>query len=528
MTGTRMARIGALVAGLLSFTVPAVASAPEPGFIDTPLVAGLEQPTAIAFLPDGTFLVTEKGGALKHVAGATTTTLITIPVCTVWETGLLGIALDPDFGTNGWVYLYRTKPLNGCGPHENQVVRVTLAPDGTIDPASLVELLGGINSFLAHNGGVVRVGPDGKLYVGVGDSGTSARAQDPGLLEGKVLRLERDGSVPPDNPFVRQPGVRGEVFALGLRNPFRFDFDPLSGRLWAGDVGLSTMEEIDIIVAGGNYAWPRCEGTEPPGCHQPGDVPPIFAYGRTEPTSLGTAIIGGTFAGDALAPFTGHYVFTDIGAGVIYRGRPTIGRDALVGLPVRIVGDAGLVVDFVRTADGAIAYVVLDRGEVRRLSTTGRDDVPVGGTRLVLRAGTKPEGRRLSVSSRDPGLLVGTDDDPTLAGGEVYLRGPGFEAVYRLPKERWSRRANGAEIYTDRGLEDGPIRKVVSRAGRLKIDGRGAGLEPLPGAADPRPIEIVLGVGMRRHCLRFGGDGHLVPGRQLVATDAPAPGVCPP
>ena len=143
--GRRIAVIVALAAGLLRFTVPAAASTPAPGFSDTPLVSGLEQPTAIAFLPDGRLLVTEKGGALKLVTGGSTTTLITLPVCTIWETGLLGIALDPAFAVNGWVYLYRTKPLAGCGPHENQVVRVTLAPDGTVDPATLVELLGGIN-----------------------------------------------------------------------------------------------------------------------------------------------------------------------------------------------------------------------------------------------------------------------------------------------------------------------------------------------------------------------------------------------
>jgi glucose/arabinose dehydrogenase len=521
--------LGLLLLGLLAFASPARANVPAPGFVDTLVVGGLTQPTAIAFLPDGTLLVTEKGGALKHVVGSTATTLVAIDVCTVFETGLLGIALDPGFTANGWVYLYRTQPLAGCGPHVNQVVRITIAPDGTVDPGSLVEILGGINSFLAHNGGVLRVGPDGKLWVGVGDSGTPARAQDVGLLEGKVLRVERDGTIPSDNPFVGQPGARPEVYAYGFRNPFRFDFDPVTGRLWVCDVGNMTMEEIDIVVAGGNHAWPRCEGTEPPGCALPGDVAPIFTYPHTGPTSLGNAILGGTFGGGALGPFAGQLFFADIVKTVIYRARPTFDRSGIVGVPVPIVTDAGLATDFVRGPDGAVYYVVY-AGEVRRLATGAGADVPVRGSRLLARVGNTPERRRLTISSRDPALLLGAGEDPRVTGGELYVRGLGFEAVYALPKTRWSLASGGRRIaYQDRALEDGPIRQLVLNDGRrLRIDARGAVLAAVPESADPRPIDVELRIGLRRQCLRFGGKGRLSPGRQLVATDAAAPGACPP
>jgi glucose/arabinose dehydrogenase len=508
---------------------PASAGTPAAGFSDTLVVGGLTAPTAIAFLPDGRLLVTEKAGALKLVSGGVTTTLATLPVCTAFELGLLGIALDPEFTANGWIYLYRTAPLGGCGPQENQVSRVTLASDDTVDLGSLVRIFGGIGAFLAHNGGVLRLGADGTLYVGVGDSGDQTRAQNPLLLEGKVLRLARDGSVPPDNPFVGQAGVRGEIFALGLRNPFRFDFDPITGALWACDVGAVTMEEIDIVAAGANYAWPRCEGTLPDGCHLPGDTPPIFAYPHTGPTSLGMAILGGTFGGSAFGPLAGQFIFTDIVTNVVFRARPRAARDGIVGRPVAIGSDAGLAVDFVRGPDGAVYYVSFARGEVRRLAGVGGGDALLAGERLVLRTGTRPERQQLRITSRDAAVVAGTGtDDPTVAGGELHVRGGGFEVVYQLPKEAWSRDAGGQRfVYSDRSLAHGPVRSVIVKGGRrVRVQGRGPGLEQPLGASDPRPVEVALWTGMRRSCLRFGGDGRFVPGVQLVAKHSAAPGAC--
>jgi glucose/arabinose dehydrogenase len=527
MTG----RLAAIPLGLLLASgAVATAGTPAPGFTDTLVAGGFTLPTAIAFLPDGRLLVTEKEGALKLVSGGTTTTLATVPVCPAFEQGLGGIAVDPAFPADRWIYLYRTAPLGGCGPQENQVARVTLAPDDTVDLGSLVVILGGIRAFLAHNGGVLRFAADGTLYVGVGDSSDQDRAQNPGVLEGKVLRIGRDGTIPPDNPFVGQPGARGEVFALGLRNPFRFDFDPVTGKPWVCDVGHNTMEEIDIVTAGANYAWPRCEGTSPDGCHLPTDTPPIFAYPHSGPTSLGTAILGGTFAGAALGPLAGHFVFTDIITNVLFRARPRAARDGIVGAPVAIGSDTGLATDFVVGPDGAVYYVSFADGEVRRLATVGGGDALLAGQHLVLRAEPQPERRRLVVKSRDPAVVAGTGtDDPTVAGGELHVRGTDFEAVYRLPKEAWSRRADGQSlVYSDRTLAHGPVRSVVLTAARqLRIQARGAGLGLALGATDPRPVDVVLWTGMRRSCLRFGGTGRFVPGRQLVARAAAAPVACP-
>src|SRR5262249_37314387 len=157
-----------------------------------------------------------------------------------------------------------------------------------------------------HDGGVLRIGSDAKIYVGAGDSGvgdnqggpgssTNPYSQDLSELNGKVLRLNLDGTAPADNPFFGQAGKQATVFALGFRNPFRFGFDPLTGSLWAADVGDETIEEIDIVTSGGNYSWPYCEGTEPTGCAQPGDVSPIFTYPHSGGSSLGGCIIGGSF-----------------------------------------------------------------------------------------------------------------------------------------------------------------------------------------------------------------------------------------
>ena len=374
---------------LLAFVPTAHAATPAPGFGDTLVAGGLTQPTAIAFLPDGRLLVTEKAGALRLVTGGTTTTLITIPVCTTTdgsftEMGLLGVAVDPNFASNGFIYLYRTNPgvTSGCSnavDRFNQVVRVTMQ-GGTIDPASLTVLLSGMRTQTGnHNGGTVRIGPDGKLYVSVGDSGLGDQnplpgqaqnpyAQDLNALEGKVLRLELDGSPAAGNPFIGQPGKRGEVWAYGFRNPWRFGFDPVTGLPWLGDVGQHTIEELDIVVSGGNYAWPHCEGTLPQGCQQANDVDPIFEYPHTGPDSLGEVIIGGAFAPSGFGLFGGHYFFADPSAGKIYRAAPNAAHDDLAGAPADFVtGANGYPADIVFGPDGGLYYVSFNAGEVRRV-----------------------------------------------------------------------------------------------------------------------------------------------------------------
>jgi glucose/arabinose dehydrogenase len=408
-----------LALGMLAWAAASHAGTPVAGFTDTSAASGLTAPTAIAFLPDGRLLVTEKGGALKLVTGGVGSTLVTIPVCAGSEMGLLGIAIDPDFASNGFIYLYRTKPApGGCGSATNrfnQVVRVTMVGD-TIDIASLAELLTGIRTdFGNHDGGVLRIGPDDKLYVGVGDTGrgdnqggpgssTNPYAQDLSALEGKVLRLELDGSVPADNPFVGQAGVREEIFAYGFRNPFRFGFDPLSGELWVGDVGDLTIEEIAIVGPGENHSWPYCEGTLPVGCAQPGDVAPIFTYPHSGGASLGTSITGGAFAGGSFGGRENDYFFGDYTGNTIYHAEVNAMRDDVDGTPTAFVTSAGGPVDIVFGRDGALYYVAINGGQVRRVAPV--PPPPAQDAYLCYRAQLAPKQPKLP-----NGTQVELDDD---------------------------------------------------------------------------------------------------------------------
>jgi glucose/arabinose dehydrogenase len=391
-----------LPALLAGFSGPAAAGTPASGWADTAFATGFSSPTAIAFLPDGRLLVAEKGGfdqglqnaALKVFDGNTTETLVSIPVCTGSEMGLLGIAVDPDFTNNGFIYLYRTEAgAGGCDTDTgrfNQVVRVTMS-DGTVDLNSLTELLSGILTTNGnHDGGGLRIGPDQKLYVAAGDSGigdnqggpgsaTNPYAQDLSSLNGKILRLNLDGTAPSDNPFFNQAPSRPEIFAYGFRNPWRFGFDPATNELWAGDVGDLTWEEVDIVGAGNDYSWPYCEGTQPTGCAKAGDITPILTYPHGGPGLEGEAVIGGQFAPGGGSPFeqaglAGDYFFADLGErigdpseGTLWHAVPTPAHDGIVGTPEMIVSAAANPVDVVFGPDGALYYIAILTGEIRRV-----------------------------------------------------------------------------------------------------------------------------------------------------------------
>jgi glucose/arabinose dehydrogenase len=398
MMGGRALLPWTLVAALLggALAAPVEASVLAANFSETTVASGLAAPTAIVFLPDGRFLVTQLSGELLLGSGGTPTLLATIPVCSPgasdFEIGLLGIALHPDFPTDRTLFLYRTSPSStscdlGAPDRVNQVIRVTLGADDTVSLASLVVLLDGIRTDTGyHNGGGLRVGPDRRLYVGVGDTGlgdpelppgnsTNPYAQDLGALEGKILRLGLDGSIPADNPFVATPGARGEVFAYGFRNPFRFGFDPVTKALWVGDVGEETVEEIDRVAAGANHGWPRCEGALPAGCAQPGDATPAFTYPHDGPGSLGNSVTGGAFAaGGVFAALNGRYFFGDYGkqptGGAIYMASLDAAGTGFAGAPEPVVSEAEGPVDVVFAPDGALHYVAIRAGAVRRVVTS--------------------------------------------------------------------------------------------------------------------------------------------------------------
>jgi len=245
---------------------------------------------------------------------------------------------------------------------------------GSVNLSSLAVLLTGIRTDGGnHDAGGLRIDTDGKLWVSVGDSGindggnpgdsTNPYSQDLGSLNGKILRLELSGAPAAGNPFIGTPGARGEIWAYGFRNPFRFGIDPVTGRPWIGDVGQSTLEELDIGQSGGDYSWPYCEGSLPAGCMHAGDVAPVYEYGR----SMGSTIIGGAFAPASFGSLGGRYFFADFGAGTIWSAVPTPAHDG-IGAPADFVTSAQGPVDLVFGPDGNLYYVAFNAGTVRKVT----------------------------------------------------------------------------------------------------------------------------------------------------------------
>ena len=536
---------------LVMLTLPARAGTPEAGYADTQYVGGLNGPTAMAFLPDGRLVITEKGGDLKLFDG-NLSTLGNIPVCAGSEMGLLGVAIDPSFGSNGFIYLYRTHPgspgtCDGGSARVNQIVRVTMSGNSI---GSLTVLLTGARTDGGnHDGGVLRLGPDGKLYAGIGDtgagdnippcSGTSVNpyAQDVNALEGKIARINLDGTIPGDNPFAGNP-----VFARGFRNPFRMSFDPNNGKLWVADVGDLAFEEIDIVTSGKNYGWPQCEATRPTGCEQPGDVDPIAIYshggscpGEGSFPDLGGCIIGGAFAGPTFGAFNGDYFFGDCNSSNVYHAVVNGTRDGIVGTPETIVTSAGTPADFAFGPDGALYYAAVAGGDIRRVTPALEGiDAPLLGTKLSLKASvTVASKQKLSVQSKDGSLTLGagngTGDDPRTAGGDIRVRGGSFDVTYPLPAgANWTLIGNDPNLgyrYQDKALSNGPIQSVMIKNGKLlKATGTGAGLG-LDLTSDPTPVDVVVRTGAKHYCMTFGGETKFKPG-SLSAKKAPSE-VCP-
>lgn len=230
------------------------------------------------------------------------------------ETGLLGLAFDPAFAQNGRLYVFYT----AVGAGRSVLARLT-SQNGVVSPASLTELLSIPKQNNFHNGGKLAFGPDGFLYLAVGDDGIGTNAQDLTNLHGKILRLDTSGAAAPGNPFISTPGARAEIWAYGLRNPWRFSFDNQTGDLWAADVGEVEREEIDRILPGRNYGWPAFEGSLPfdplVGLDYANTEPPVFEYDH----SVGQAIIGGyVYRGNLLPSLSGAYLFADAVVGRLW------------------------------------------------------------------------------------------------------------------------------------------------------------------------------------------------------------------
>src|SRR5678815_2572989 len=284
MGGFRILRLGlnrrsAFICGLVLFLLlpSAVNAATLPaGFTETS-ISGLSNPTAMELAPDGRIFVCEQGGALRVIKNGVllSTPFLTLSVDANGERGLLGIAFDPNFASNNFLYVYYTVPST---PRHNRVSRFTANGDIVVPGSETIILeLNDLSSATNHNGGAIHFGPDGKLYVAVGENANGSNAQTLSNRLGKVLRINSDGTIPADNPFFNTAaGANRSIWALGLRNPFTFAFQPGTGRLFINDVGQSAWEGLDDGKAGANYGWPTHEGPSSP--PDPKFTEPLFAY----------------------------------------------------------------------------------------------------------------------------------------------------------------------------------------------------------------------------------------------------------
>jgi glucose/arabinose dehydrogenase len=262
------------------------------------------------------------------------------------ERGLLGLAFHPNYKANGYFYVNYTRG----NPLETVISRfkVSASNPNEADPNSELVLLRYNQPYDNHNGGKVAFGNDGCLYIAAGDGGSGGdphgNGQNRKVLLGKILRIDVNTpsagmsySIPPDNPFINNTsGYRQEIFAYGMRNPWRFSFDRQTGTLWAGDVGQNRIEEVDIIEKGGNYGWNIMEATEcfnTTNCDKTGLTEPVWSYGRSE----GISVTGGYVCYDkSLTGLTGKYIYGDYGSGKIwaltYSGKKAVKNELIATL----------------------------------------------------------------------------------------------------------------------------------------------------------------------------------------------------
>ena len=342
---------------------PLLAVVPS-NFSDVQVVAGLANPTLMAIAPDGRIFVSEQAGRVRVIKNGAllATPFVTLSVNASGERGALGIAFDPAFASNQFVYVYYT---SSSGPH-NRVSRFTASGDvATGTETVLLDL----PSLVAtnHNGGAIHFGPDGKLYIAVGENAVGSNAQSLNITLGKMLRINSDGTIPSDNPFFGSTtGINRSIWARGLRNPFTFAFQPGTGRLFINDVGENTWEEINDGLAGANYGWPTTEGNTT----NPEFTSPFHTYNHTN----GCAITGGDFYNPAQvmfpASYTGDYFFADYCGGWIRS--IDLGTRVVSTLATGISSPTDLQV----ATDGSIYYIERGSGSIRRITYQASGTAP--------------------------------------------------------------------------------------------------------------------------------------------------------
>jgi glucose/arabinose dehydrogenase len=350
---------------LLGATLPA-------DFVESQIANGLTNPTAMAFAPDGRLFVCQQGGQLRVIKNGAllATPFVTLTVDSNGERGLLGVAFDPNFATNQFVYVYYTATTPTI---HNRVSRFTANGDVALAGEVPIFDLNNLSAATNHNGGAIHFGSDGKLYIAVGENANAANSQTVGNLLGKILRINSDGSIPSDNPTTfsgiadSPSGNNRAIWSVGLRNPYTFTFQPGSGRMFINDVGQNSWEEINDGIAGSNYGWSICEGACAPSNANFRD--PLFQYGHGTSSTTGCAITGGAFYNPTTATFpsdyVGKYFYAEFCSGWIRRFDPATGTASAFATGISNP------VDLIVTADGSLYYLARGAGAVFRVRFNG-------------------------------------------------------------------------------------------------------------------------------------------------------------
>ena len=382
---------------IITFFLPTQFIQPQPVLTYQPVISGLSSPIDIVNAGDGTdrLFVVQQGGAIRvySPAYAFLGTLVTVAgISTGGERGLLSPAFHPNYETNRYFYVYYTTTDGSNTTYINVARYQTRADNPNLADDTSRKVLLTIAKptgagFTNHNGGRLQFGPDGMLYFATGDGGSGGdpfnNAQNGNSLLGKMIRLNVNVSpenayvapyytIPADNPYVGDPAVRDEIFALGLRNPFRWSFDRTTGDMWIGDVGQDAREEINFRAAGppspGNYGWRCYEGTAPyntSGCGPANTyISPIYEY--VNPPAGAAAVTGGqVYRGTQFPAMVGYYVAADVYSGTHYVIRRISGNN----FSVTTQAGPGSIVAFGESEDGEV-YAVNLGGSISQLTTT--------------------------------------------------------------------------------------------------------------------------------------------------------------
>jgi glucose/arabinose dehydrogenase len=426
-------------------------AAPPAGFQDSLIVgSGLNQPTGFDIAPDGRIFVLEREGAIKIIKNGQllATPFAVLPSVASGDRGLIGIAFDPQFGkANNNVYFYYTGT-----DLKNHVVRFDGSADvGSNGPFQIFETE--TPSQQLHVGGTLAFGPDGKLYMAIGDNGNPPNAQDLTNPYGKILRINADGSIPADNPFVSQPNDFGAIWAYGFRNPWRFQFDKATGQLYGGDVGESSWEELNHIVAGANYGWPLAEGKCTANCA--GLTDPIYTYPHNGQSSAITA--GPVYRGSMFpAAYQGSMFFGDYAQGFVKTAQLT--ANGTVSAVNAFDPVAGTVVDMKVAPDGSLYYLNIFPGELHRVTFNTTQHPPIAAASANPTTGLEPLSVQFSsAGTSDP------DGDPLTYRWDF---GDGTTSTSANPSKLYSKRGTYTVLLTvSDGVNQTAAKPVVVQVG---------------------------------------------------------------